>query len=40
MTTLPPKKDINAVLKYARMKIPKFFDYEKINNSEDWIVIL
>jgi len=26
--------------KYARMKIPKFFDYEKINNSEDWIVIL
>ena len=25
--------------KYARMKIPKFFDYDKMNNSGDWIVL-
>jgi hypothetical protein len=24
--------------KYARMKIPKFFDYKKMEKSEDWIV--
>jgi hypothetical protein len=25
--------------KYARMKIPKFFDYKKIKESKDWILL-